>query len=95
MPGGMTRTPSNRLLARRISEDGGGKQREWAEQALCANADPELFFPPDGDSGALAKQICSRCTVQPECLAYAIDANEEFGIWGGMTWKERNQVRDV
>jgi len=55
---------------------------EWTGRALCTRANPEIFFPPKGNPGTEAKQICASCPVREECLAYAIEADEEFGIWG-------------
>ena len=61
---------------------------EWTGHAICTDADPEIF-PPPGKSGASARQICSRCPVRADCLAYALAAEEEFGIWGGLDQNER------
>ena len=68
---------------------------EWTKNALCLQADPETFFPPKGNPGTKAKQICAGCPVRGECLAYAIDADEEFGIWGGMNRAERLKAREA
>jgi WhiB family transcriptional regulator, redox-sensing transcriptional regulator len=68
---------------------------EWTERALCPQADPELFFPPKGNPGTEAKQICASCPVREECLAYAIKADEEFGIWGGPNRAERLHIRQA
>jgi hypothetical protein len=68
---------------------------EWTERALCTQADPEIFFPPKGSPGTEAKQICTVCPVREECLAYAIEADEEFGIWGGLNRAERLHVRQA
>ncbi len=64
----------------------------WQELGLCAQTDPEAFFPEKGGSVAAAKQICSRCEVRIECLNYALDRGEVFGVWGGMTLRERNKT---
>jgi WhiB family transcriptional regulator, redox-sensing transcriptional regulator len=68
---------------------------KWTEHALCTRTDPELFFPPKGNPGTEAKQICASCPVRGECLAYAIEADEEFGIWGGLNRAERLRVRQA
>ena len=68
---------------------------EWAGSALCTQADPEIFFPPKGNPGTEAKQVCASCPVRGECLAYAIEADEEFGIWGGLNRAERLRVRQA
>ena len=56
---------------------------------LCAQTDPELFFPEKGGSTRDAKRICARCDVQAECLEYALAMGERFGIWGGLSERER------
>jgi WhiB family transcriptional regulator, redox-sensing transcriptional regulator len=65
----------------------------WPEQALCAQADPEAWFPEAGERAEVAKAICARCPVQAPCLAYALDRPELRGIWGGMSERERRAVR--
>ena len=66
----------------------------WTEQAICVGEDPELFFPPHGDPGTRARQVCANCPVRTDCLEYAIDA-DEFGIWGGLDREERRSfLRD-
>jgi len=65
----------------------------WTSEAACAAADPGLFFPEDFRSPATeAKAICAGCPVRPECLQYSLDAGEEFGVWGGLTEKERRSL---
>lgn len=62
----------------------------WKTRAKCASIDdPDIFFPPDGGDAAHARQICAECPVQAECLDYAIGADEEYGIWGGLDPRER------
>ena len=64
----------------------------WIREAACATADPDLFFPEDSRSPATeAKEFCARCPVRPECLEYSLAA-EEFGVWGGLTEKERRNL---
>ena len=64
----------------------------WRERALCAEVDPELFFPDKGGSTAEAKKVCRSCEVRPECLAYALEHDEPAGVWGGLSERERRQV---
>ena len=66
---------------------------EWRERALCAQVDTELFFPEKGGSTKEAKAVCSRCDVRPECAAYALDRNERYGIWGGLSEVDRRRLR--
>ncbi|WP_283097759.1 WhiB family transcriptional regulator [Frankia sp. AgB32] len=70
-----------------------GEVMEWQERALCAQTDPEAFFPEKGGSTREAKRICSGCEVRPECLEYALENDERFGIWGGMSERERRKQR--
>lgn len=66
----------------------------WVRQALCAQTDPELFFPPKGQPATEAKRVCNACSVKPQCLLYAINAPMALdGIWGGLTPKERQAKR--
>lgn len=67
----------------------------WMDMAVCAQVDPELFFPPHRANhlGVLAKRICARCPVRAECLRYALTDPELDGIWGGTTPRERQRLR--
>jgi hypothetical protein len=64
----------------------------WVEQALCAQTDPELFFPEKGGSALPAKAICRRCPVTEQCLDYALTHRERHGVWGGMSERERRAL---
>ena len=66
---------------------------DWKLSGLCAQIDPEAFFPDKGGSVRAAKRICSQCPVQTECLSFALTNNERFGIWGGVTESERRPLR--
>lgn len=61
--------------------------------ALCAQADPDLWFPEKGGPIAAAKAVCNRCDVRTDCLRWALDNNERFGIWGGLSEPERQELR--
>ena len=67
----------------------------WQDQALCAETDPEAFFPEKGGSTRAAKRVCSACEVRAVCLEYALTHDERFGIWGGTSEHERRQLRRV
>jgi WhiB family transcriptional regulator, redox-sensing transcriptional regulator len=75
---------------------GDGPGEDWRQHAVCPETDPEAFFPPEGGEApilvALAKRICRGCPVRTECLADALDNRIEFGIWGGMTGRERRAL---
>lgn len=70
-----------------------GQDGQWRDAALCAQTDPEAFFPDKGGSTRDAKAICSRCAVRPECLQAALDNDERFGIWGGLSERERRHLK--
>ena len=63
----------------------GAMPGDWAQSALCAQVDPELFFPGKSHNGNAAKKICGMCDVRIECLQFAIETDQRGGIWGGMT----------
>ena len=65
----------------------------WQDQANCLGVDPDLFFPERGASTREAKEVCRGCVVRMECLEYALDSAEKFGIWGGMSERERRRLR--
>ncbi|GGG12662.1 transcriptional regulator WhiB2 [Rhodococcoides trifolii] len=66
---------------------------QWQERALCAQTDPEAFFPEKGGSTREAKRICLGCEVKDECLDYALAHDERFGIWGGLSERERRRLK--
>ena len=65
----------------------------WQEQGNCVGVDPDLFFPERGESVAEAKAVCATCAVRAECLSFALEHNERFGIWGGLSARERRTIR--
>ena len=67
----------------------------WRDRAACRGADPDLFFPDEGNAAGIerAKQTCASCPVSWECLSYAIESNQTEGIWGGTTRGERRRLR--
>ena len=65
----------------------------WFDRAACLQADPEAFYPEKGGSSRAAKRVCHTCPVQAECLSYALANDERFGIWGGMSERERRQLK--
>lgn len=66
---------------------------EWVERALCAEVDPELFYPERGGSVAPAISICRACPVRAECLAYAMERDDLWGVWGGVSEQGRKKAR--
>jgi len=69
------------------------EEDQWQERALCAQTDPEAFFPEKGGSTREAKRICLGCEVRDECLDYALANDERFGIWGGLSERERRRIK--
>jgi len=72
-----------------------GQKISWTSQARCRGEETERWFSDIGNTRAnsllirQAKQVCQACPVRLECLNHALDAKEEFGIWGGLTARER------
>jgi WhiB family redox-sensing transcriptional regulator len=75
----------------KFADDDG--ELDWQERALCAQTDPEAFFPEKGGSTREAKKVCTSCEVRVECLEYALANDERFGIWGGLSERERRRVK--
>ena len=65
----------------------------WHDFANCLGVDPDLFFPERGASTKEAKEVCRGCVVRDDCLEYALQNGEKFGIWGGMSERERRRIR--
>lgn len=74
--------------------------RSWQPVALCRGNHSHLFFPPTSSERKdererrelRAKAVCQVCPVQSDCLDYAIESTEQYGIWGGFTETERRQL---
>jgi WhiB family redox-sensing transcriptional regulator len=70
----------------------------WRDHALCRDTDPDLFFPVGTTGQALvsidhAKRVCAECAVSEDCLEFALDTNQDSGIWGGLSEEERRVIR--
>lgn len=70
-----------------------GPDDHWQEQANCLGVDPELFFPERGASSREAKDVCRGCIVRTARIEYALANGEKFGIWGGLSEKQRKKLR--
>lgn len=71
---------------------------DWRAESACNDEDPELFFPigttgPAVEQAIVAKRICAVCSVREQCLEYAIETNQDSGIWGGLTEDERRTLK--
>ena len=65
----------------------------WQDLANCLGVDADLFFPERGASTREAKEVCRGCVVREDCLEFAIANGEKFGIWGGLSERERRRIR--
>ena len=90
------RSPNNsssqRIANNRTIFGNEDKLRSWQDEANCLGVDPDLFFPERGASTREAKEICRGCVVRLDCLEYALVNGEKFGIWGGMSARERRRL---
>lgn len=66
---------------------------DWQDGANCKGVDPDLFFPERGSSTREAKEVCRGCIVRENCLEFALQNGEKFGIWGGLSERERRRIR--
>ncbi|PZH04254.1 WhiB family transcriptional regulator [Streptomyces sp. NTH33] len=65
----------------------------WQDRALCAQTGADFFFPEPGSSVREAKRICGMCEMRSACLEYALENDERFGVWGGLSEQERRTLR--
>jgi WhiB family transcriptional regulator, redox-sensing transcriptional regulator len=91
----MTDLAANMSSGELASVFGLPEEQSWQERSLCAQTDPEAFFPEKGGSTREAKKICVGCEVRAECLEYALANDERFGIWGGLSERERRRLKRV
>lgn len=68
-------------------------EENWQDDANCLGVDPDLFFPERGASTREAKEVCRGCVVREQCLEFALQNGEKFGIWGGLSERERRRIR--
>jgi WhiB family redox-sensing transcriptional regulator len=79
-------------VTRRLTDNG---PQNWRGSALCAQVDPDLFFPEKGETATEALRVCALCEVRAECAAEALANKEEHGVWGGITERtRRRKLRD-
>ncbi|MCX6520484.1 MAG: WhiB family transcriptional regulator [Actinobacteria bacterium] len=70
----------------------------WRNRSICRDTDPDLFFPVGTTGQALlqiakAKEVCGECPVSTDCLEYALETNQDSGIWGGLDEEQRRAIR--
>ena len=80
-------------MAKFGASDADNEEPTWHDFANCLGVDPDLFFPERGASTREAKEVCRGCVVRPDCLEFALANGEKFGIWGGMSERERRRIR--
>lgn len=80
---------SMRAFARTFLDD---DDLGWKQRAACRGVSPSLFFSDYGGDSRQAQEICAKCPVRHQCLAYSVAHNEEFGVWGGMGEKARRKL---
>lgn len=83
------------LVTEVLAAGGDDKDPTWWDRALCAQTDPGPFFPEKGGSTREAKRVCRNCEVRADCLEYALNHDERFGIWGGLSEQERRRLSRV
>ncbi|MEV7423493.1 WhiB family transcriptional regulator [Streptomyces sp. NPDC091212] len=88
-----TTAPTDRAGADRTGTTRTKDELSWQESALCAQTGPEFFFPAPGSSTREAKRLCGACEGRVACLQYALTHDERFGVWGGLSEKERQNLR--
>ncbi|MDQ5914013.1 MAG: WhiB family transcriptional regulator, redox-sensing transcriptional regulator [Patescibacteria group bacterium] len=76
-----------------VSDDQDNNENGWQNLSNCLGVDPDLFFPERGASTREAKEVCKGCVVRGDCLEYALSNGEKFGIWGGLSERERRRIR--
>lgn len=81
------------LAANNPVDDDPEDELAWQRDALCSQTDPEAFFPEKGGSTRMAKKICQMCDAKVDCLDYALANDERFGIWGGLSERERRKLQ--
>lgn len=68
-------------------------RHSWSKRAACRNVDTDLFYPDRGGDIRAAKRICRACPVQAPCLDYALERGERYGVWGGLSERERRRLK--
>ncbi|MGI8700163.1 MAG: WhiB family transcriptional regulator [Nocardioidaceae bacterium] len=75
------------------------EQWDWQYSGVCRSVDPDVFFPPDSERGPVrqrresqAKQYCRDCPVLQRCREHALQVHEPYGVWGGLTPRERERI---
>ncbi|AJP04851.1 transcriptional regulator [Streptomyces cyaneogriseus subsp. noncyanogenus] len=86
-------SPPGTILCMHLETITSPPEFDWQQEALCAQTGGDFFFPEPGSSVREAKRICGLCPIRSACLEYALSNDERFGVWGGLSEKERLQLR--
>lgn len=86
------------MLTTTVNRSAPASLTAWAVRGACRDSDPELFFPVTETGAAAgqlarAKAVCAGCPVRDQCLQFALDSGQAFGVWGGTTGEERRLLR--
>ena len=65
----------------------------WMDRAACAQVGGDMWYPEQGESVEPAKQVCARCPVKAECLDFALETGDRWGVWGALSDRQRRAVR--
>lgn len=76
-----------------IGPDVNAQGPAWQDLALCAETDPEIFYPEKGGGTRAAKQVCRACPVRTPCLEFALEHDERWGVYGGLSPNQRKGLK--
>ena len=76
-----------------LLDDSVEEGEDWRDSAVCNQTDPDTFFPERGESTREAKKVCLSCDAREACLAWALETGERFGVWGGLSERERRKLQ--
>lgn len=71
------------------------EETTWRHEAACKDLDPDDFFPPAGVDTTPIKDLCRSCPVRLPCLDFALNTNQQHGIWGGLSERERRRIKQL
>lgn len=88
----VTAVPAARFEPTRTNAHVTSPDDSWVIDALCRQTDPDAFYPALGETTTPAKRVCAHCPVTAQCLEYALMHDERFGVWGGLSARERRHL---
>lgn len=81
------------MVLQEVEQDASELANSWQELAKCRGRSSAVFYPQRGVPTASARALCKECAVKQECLHYALENDERFGIWGGLSERERRKLQ--